>query len=465
VLAAGAALGFAPGARAEPGVGEDGGIGWKVRVSKVKTSAPSKAGAASKPAAARKRAAAHKSAAKAAAPKSTPKSAAGSAAAGKAGAPAKGVAAWYRPVTFADLPGWDGDDHLAAFETFLKSCRRVVVAAGPAPGPRDARKGPQRPTHALVAVCREAVRAADDIADKGKARAFFETRFTPNAVTKKAQPGVLTGYYEPVLQGSRTREGPYRTPIYRRPPDLVNVVDDTRRGSLKPGALTHVRKTATGTEPYYTRAEIEGGALEGRGLELLYFADPVDVFFMHIQGSGRVRLTDGTTVRVHYDGKNGHPYGSIGRYLKEKDLFDADRMSMSALAAWLRADPERGKLVMWQNTSYVFFREIKDETGSPLGAMRAPLTPQRSLAIDSAYHTLGMPIYVSVPTMKHVPDAVPFSRLMIGQDVGSAIRGPERGDIYFGSGEAAGKLASRTKHPGKFFVLLPNAVRKEATAR
>jgi membrane-bound lytic murein transglycosylase A len=170
-------------------------------------------------------------------------------------------------------------------------------------------------------------------------------------------------------------------------------------------------------------------------------------------------------VRVHYDGKNGHPYSSIGRYLTEKSLFAADRMSMSALAAWLRADPERGKLVMWQNTSYVFFREIKDETGAPLGAMRVPLTPLRSLAIDTAYHALGTPIYLSVPTMKHVPNATPFNRLMVGQDVGSAIRGPERGDIYFGSGDAAGKLASTTKHPGKFYVLLPNAAPKETAAR
>jgi len=137
---------------------------------------------------------------------------------------------------------------------------------------------------------------------------------------------------------------------------------------------------------------------------------------------------------------------------------------MSALAAWLRADPERGKRVMWQNTSYVFFREIRDDTRAPLGAMRTPLTPLRSLAIDAAYHALGTPVFVSAPTMKHVPKAAPFNRLMIGQDVGSAIRGPERGDIYFGSGDAAGKLASVTKYPGRFFVLVPKAPRTEAAA-
>jgi membrane-bound lytic murein transglycosylase A len=274
---------------------------------------------------------------------------------------------------------------------------------------------------------------------------------------KKGQPALLTGYYEPVLQGSRTPDGPYQTPIYKRPPDLVNVVDDTRRGALKAGELTHVRKTESGTAPYFTRAEIDGGALKDKGLELLYFSDPVEVFFMQIQGSGRVKLTDGSTVRVHYDGKNGHPYSSIGRYLIEKAILRADRMSMAALAQWLRAEPERGKKIMWQNSSYVFFREIKDDVGSPLGAMRVPLTPERSLAIDPSYHALGTPIYLSVPTMKHVPKASPFNRLMVGQDVGSAIRGAERGDIYFGSGEEAGKLAGGTGHRGRFFVLVPNS--------
>jgi membrane-bound lytic murein transglycosylase A len=434
---------------ADTGLSEPEEIGWKTRVLRSKTTAPSKATPTAK------RPAARKPATKAPARKT--------ASVAKVAPAVKGAAPWYRPVTFADLPGWANDDHLAAFQAFLKSCGRAV--AGGREQAANGGKGPQRPPSDLVTVCDAAIAAVGDIGDKSKARAFFEERFTPNAVVKKGKAGLLTGYYEPVLEGSRTQEGRFQVPIYKRPPDLVNVVDDTRRGALKPGALTHVRKTATGTEPYYTRAQIENGALKGQRLELLYFADAVDVFFMQIQGSGRVKLTDGTTVRVHYDGKNGHPYSSIGRYLTEKALFAADRMSMSALQAWLRADPERGKQVMWQNTSYVFFREIKDETGSPLGAMRVPLTPQRSLAIDTTYHALGMPIYISVPTMKHVPKASPFSRLMIGQDVGSAIRGPERGDIYFGSGEAAGKVASSTGHPGKFFVLLPKAATKETAVR
>jgi membrane-bound lytic murein transglycosylase A len=408
-LAAVAGAGLGARGQAEPTAAKDLDRAWKTAVVKSKTTAPSKA-------------------------------------AGAEGAP-RGSLPWYHPVTFADLPGWEQDDHLAAFKTFLASCVRVI-ARGRERADAGTAKGPQRPPAALVSVC---------IDSKAAARAFFEASFTPNAVAKKGQTGLLTGYYEPVLLGSRTPDGPYQTPIYRRPPDLINVVDDTRRGTLKPGALTHVRKTATGTEPYYTRAEIEQGALKGKGLELLYLADTVDIFFMQIQGSGRIKLTDGTTVRVHYDGKNGHPYSSIGRYLIDKAIVDAGRMSMPALAAWLRADPERGRQVMWQNLSYVFFREIKDDVGSPLGAMRVPLTPGRSLAIDTAYHALGMPIYVSAPTMKHVPGMAAFNRLMVGQDVGTAIRGAERGDIYFGSGDAAAKIAGSTQHPGRFFVLVPKA--------
>src|SRR5262245_48692705 len=160
----------------------------------------------------------------------------------KAAAPPKGIAPWYRPVTYADLPGWAQDDHLAAFKTFLASCVRVIGRQREVQ--ESDRKGPQPPPAALVAACMHATRVADDIASKESARAFFEANFTPNAVAVKGQTGLLTGYYEPVLEGSRTPDGKFQTPIYKRPPDLVNVVHDTQRGALKPGALTHVRKTA-----------------------------------------------------------------------------------------------------------------------------------------------------------------------------------------------------------------------------
>ena len=375
--------------------------------------------------------------------------------------PAKpGASSPFQPTTFADLPGWSEDDHLAAFKTFLKSCERLIGSAR-----ERTEKAPTTPA-ALLTVCEDTVRRAGEIKTKDQARAFFEMRFTPHAVPSTAKPGLLTGYYEPILKGSRTAQGPYQTPIYKRPPDLVTVIPETYRGAVKAGTLTHVRKTETGTEPYFTRAQIDLGALKGKGLELLYFADPVDIFFMQIQGSGRVQLTDGSMIRVQYDGKNGHPYKSIGRYLIEKALLAADKMSLEALAVWLKADRERGNQVMWQNASYVFFRELKgEEAGAPLGALNVPLTSGRSLAVDPRYHALGAPIYVSAPTMTHVPGSKQFHRLMIGQDVGSAIKGPERGDIYFGSGDAAGKLAGVTKHPGRFFVLMPKEaeVRTEAT--
>jgi len=369
----------------------------------------------------------------------------------------KGAVVSYKPVTFAQLPGWDQDDHLAAFKCFLKSCQRILLS----PSERQAQDKAPLPPPALVAACSAAAAIPLRGLTKAGAKAFFEQRFTPNAVEHKGTPGLLTGYYEPLLQGSRTPQGTFHTPIYRRPPDLVNLVDETQRGAKAP-ALTHARKTDKGTVPYATRAEIDQGILKGKNLELLYVADPVDLFFMQIQGSGRVKLTDGTTVRVHYDGKNGHPYTSIGRYLIEKGMLAADKISMGALITWLKADFERAKQVMWQNASYVFFRELKGtEANGPLGAMNAPLTPGRTLAVDTAYHTLGTPIYLSAQGMTHVNKAGSFNRLMIAQDVGSAIRGPERGDIYFGSGDAAGRLAGVTKHPGKFVVLLAN----EAPAR
>ena len=364
----------------------------------------------------------------------------------------------YQPVTFADLPGWAQDDHLAAFKTFLKSCERLVANAREKAA---ADKGPAPPT-ALVAACGEASRLAGEIKGKDSARAFFERHFTPSAVENKTKPGLLTGYYEPVLKASRTPQGPYQTPIYKRPADLATIIPETHRGAVKPGTLTHVRKTEKGNEPYFTRAQIDQGALKGKGLELLYFADSVDVFFMQIQGSGRIQLTDGTSIRVHYDGKNGHPYSSIGRYLIDKAMLAADKVSLGALATWLKADPARANKVMWHNASYVFFRELKgDEAGAPLGALNVPLTAGRSLALDPSFHALGTPVYVSAPTLTHVTKSAPFNRLMIGQDVGSAIKGPERGDIYFGSGDAAGQIAGVTKHPGRFFVLVP----KDATAR
>lgn len=283
----------------------------------------------------------------------------------------------------------------------------------------------------------------------------FSKLFQPQRVSGSRSEGLLTGYYEPLIKGSRTPDATYNIPIYRRPPDLVNMVAESERGA-KSEALTHQRQTEHGLEPYLTRAEIEQGGLAGKGLELMYFKDPVDVFFMQIQGSGRVELPNGEKVRISYDGKNGHPYTSIGKILVESGEMSAAGMSLKALKQWLRADRERAKAVMRKNKSYVFFRELsKNESGAPLGANRIPLQPGRSLAIDTSYYALGTPIYVDAPEITHATKTGTFRRLMIAHDVGSAIKGSERGDIYFGSGDDAGRLAGVTKQKGHLYALLP----------
>jgi len=357
-----------------------------------------------------------------------------------------------KPVTFADLSGWQDDDHLAAFKTFLKSCDRIIGGRG------TASKGSKASRQALANACLAA--KALKSPTRAAARAFFETQFVPHRVVHKTGKGLLTGYYEPVLKGSRKPEGRFKTPIYRRPPDLVNVVPETKRGA-KAHRLTHMRKTAAGLVPYMTRSEIEQGALAGQGLELVYLADPVDAFFMHIQGSGRIDLTDGKSIRISYDGKNGHPYSSIGKYLVRTRQFPADKVSLQSLKKWLRADRARGRKVMWKNASFIFFRELKGpEAEGALGAMSVTLTSGRSLAVDTAYHTLGTPIFVFSTRLKHATKDGRFARLMIAQDVGSAIKGPERGDIYYGSGDKAGRLAGITSHPGNFIVLLPDTTQQ-----
>ena len=372
----------------------------------------------------------------------------------KAKAPMTREPVRYEPVSFASLAGWAADDHAAAFATFVTSCRKLVPAAREGSTKVDLNAPHVAP---LIDACAAALAHGPAIKTATDARRFFEQRFQPHRVVHSGPPGLLTAYYEPVIVGSRVAAGRFTTPIYRRPPDLVNLVEETQRGAVG-AALTHARKTATGTAPYATRAEIDGGALKGRGLELMYLADPVEVFFLQVQGSGRVRLPDGTLVRVTYDGKNGHPYTSIGRHLIDTGVIGADRMSLQALADWLRADPKRGREVMWQNKSYVFFRELQGaEANAPHGVLDIPLTPGRSLAVDAGVHALGLPVFVTSPTLTHAGDSSGFKRLMIAQDVGSAIRGPERGDLFIGSGDAAAKIAGITKHPGTFHVLLPVA--------
>jgi peptidoglycan lytic transglycosylase A len=336
-----------------------------------------------------------------------------------------------KPVSFAEIEGWAGDDHASAFAALLKSC-----------GKKSARDDP---------ACKAALSLGEKVS-RADARRFFETYYVPNRI-EGVPPGLLTGYYEPEVSGSRQRNGKFQVPVYRRPDDLVQVTPDFLR-ALYNDRLSVMRKDGEQLVPYYTRAEIEADALEGRGLELLYLDDPIELFFMQVQGSGRVRLTDGSWVRLGYAAKNGHSYTSIGKRLAERG--EKGPLTMEGLKSWLRADPKRGRALMQENESYVFFHELPHtEAGAgPVGAQGVPLTPGRSLAVDASYHALGMPIFVAAPNLE--VDGTPFRRLMIAQDVGSAIKGPQRGDIFFGTGDAAGAIAGTTKQAAHFYILLPN---------
>jgi membrane-bound lytic murein transglycosylase A len=337
-----------------------------------------------------------------------------------------------KPISFAKIEGWAGDDHAAALATLRKSCRK--------------RSANNR-------VCKKVLSLGDKV-DRKTARRFFEAHYVPHRVDEQ-QPGLVTGYYEPEVNGSRERNDKFQVPVYRRPDDLVQLKPDELRAFYN-ASFSVGRQSGEKLVPYYTRAEIEAGALEGRGLELVYLDDPVELFFMQIQGSGRVRLPDGSWIRLGYAAKNGHSYTSIGKLLAERGEKPPQGLTMEGLKWWLRADPERGRKLMQENRSYVFFRELPAaEAGEgPVGAQGVALTPGRSLAVDAFYHKLGTPIFVAAPKAP-TPDGKPFRRLMIAQDVGSAIRGKERGDIFWGSGSDAGAIAGVTKHKAKFYVLLP----------
>jgi membrane-bound lytic murein transglycosylase A len=339
----------------------------------------------------------------------------------------------FRAVEFAEIAGWASDAHELALAALLKSCRK---------------------SGSVTPACKAAL-ALGDNASREAARAFFEAHYSPHTLEGYSSSGFVTGYYEPEVRGSREKVGAFQVPVYRRPDDLVTLVPDTYRAHFNE-QLTAMRRGGNEFVPYYTREDIEAGALEGQDLELLYLDDPVELFFMQVQGSGLVRLSDGSTTRLSYAGKNGYPYSSIGKLLVERGELALDAASMDNLKAWLRADPERGRRLMLENRSYIFFRELwaHEMEAGPIGAEGVALTPGRSLAVDASYHVLGTPIFVAAPKLSD-EGGRPFQRLMIAQDVGSAIKGPERGDIFFGSGEAAGKLAGPARQEAKFFILRP----------
>ncbi len=362
------------------------------------------------------------------------------------------------PAAFSELPGWSEDDVTAALPPFLASCRRMARRGG------KAAVKPQE-IGGTVDDWRGACTAAEAVTGSSETiiRTFFEASFDLFAVSNHGQPrGLFTGYYEPTLHGSRIRQAPYLFPLYRRPKDIVQVDLGSFREDLR-GRRIAGRLRGNRLEPYPDRNAIDGGAVAGRGLELLWVDDPVDAFFLHIQGSGRVELAQGGFERVGYAGQNGHPYVAIGRELVARGAMELSEVSMQSLRSWLEAHPEEGREVMAANPSYVFFRHL--EGSGPVGSQGVVLTPGRSLAVDRTFLPLGAPLWLdaTMPTLATGAEGQelgdePLRRLFIAQDTGGAIRGPVRGDIFWGPGEAAAQRAGRMKHPGRMWILLPKGL-------
>ena len=328
----------------------------------------------------------------------------------------------YLPATFADLPGWQDADPRSALEAFRLGCKAPFRAPG-APLPIDAAALGQ----AFAKACGAA--AAAETPDTASARRFFEAQFTPYRVLGPDGPeGLFTGYYEPRLDASRRKRAGYAVPIYALPPDA------------KGGAVLAAR------------AEIENGDAAKTWRVLFWAKDPVDVFTLHVQGSGRLELAEGGFVRVAYAGNNGHGYVAIGRLMRERGLLPADGVNMPAIQAWLRANPEAGRALVQENPRYIFFREVPDAEGTK-GQLGVRLTELASLAVDPAFIPMGLPLWLDTnwPAEKQRK----LRELVIAQDTGAAIKGPVRGDIFFGSGRQALHYAGHMAERGRYFLLLP----------
>lgn len=347
------------------------------------------------------------------------------------------TAAILRPSTYSALPGWAQDDLREAWPAFRASCEVLIRK----PEWKD--------------VCTLARDVAP--ADARIVRQFFENMLVPHQVVNAdgTDQGLVTGYYEPLLRGARKRSGVFQTPLYRRPDDLLNVDLAGVYPELKSLRLRG-RMVANKVVPYWTRAELmQGDTLAGR--ELLWVDDPIDAFFLQVQGSGRVQLTDSQeTVRVSYADQNGHPYKSIGRYLVDRGEMTLEQASAQSIKAWYAAHPARQQELLNANPSYVFFREDKlaDPNRGPKGSLGVPLTPQRSIAIDAQFLPLGAPIFLATTQPN---SEAPLQRLMMAQDTGGAIRNAVRADFFWGFGTFAGEQAGKMKQRGMMWVLLPRS--------
>jgi membrane-bound lytic murein transglycosylase A len=341
---------------------------------------------------------------------------------------------WLKPAQWEHLPGWLDDDLTLAWPALLQSCRGL------------------RNNPAWNIVCQDAQQQSP-LPDGRSIRAFIEKHFRPWQINQAdgGVEGLVTGYYEPLLRGSRTETAKYRFPIYAAPDDLL-VVDLAGLYPELKNMRLRGRIQGNKVVPYFTRAEIEAGSAPMRGKELAWVDDVVELFFLQVQGSGRVRLENGETLRIGYADQNGHPYRSIGRWLIDQGELTLDKASMQGIKEWGRRNPERLPEMLNANPSYVFFRELPNNTSGPLGALGVPLTNERSIAIDPRGMPLGAPVWLATtrPNSNEI-----LNRLMLAQDTGGAIRGNVRADFFWGFGDEAGKLAGRMKQKGRMWALLP----------
>jgi peptidoglycan lytic transglycosylase A len=346
--------------------------------------------------------------------------------------PAQPTAARYEPTSYAELPGWGTTALGPSLRAFLAGCPRLQAVT------------------VLARACDTARSLPQD--DDAAARGFFEATFVPYSVVSPegSDTGLVTGYYEPVLEGSRERSDRFRYPIYGVPDDLVDVDLAGLYPELK-GLRLRGRLDGRRLVPYYSRAEIDA---HGAGFEapvLAWVADPVELFFLQIQGSGQIRLGDESRIRVGYADQNGHPYSSLGRYLVARGELPLEQASMEGIKQWARSHPDLLQQALAQNPSYVFFRELPADGGA-IGALGAPLTPGYSIAVDRRYFPLGAPVYLA--TTAPLTDQ-PLERLVVAQDTGGAIRGAVRADFFWGSGVEAGSLAGRMRQQGRMWLLWP----------
>jgi peptidoglycan lytic transglycosylase A len=386
----------------------------------------------------------------------------------------------FRAHSFDSLAGWAQEDFQGVIEAFSRTCKILLDNAAN----QDFLARPfGGGSHVLASgeqlagtygdwldVCS----AAETIGNNPEEiRLYFETNFTPIALSGAGKAsGLFTGYYEPELLGALEPKGENWVPLLARPDDLVMVDLGDFREDLK-GHRVAGRVQAGHLKPFEPRAEIEAGNLGAASRPIVWVDNAIDAFFLHIQGSGRVKLDTGEVMRVGYDGQNGHPYVAIGRVLVDRDEIPLDKISMQTIRAWLEANPEGAAEVMGVNTSYIFFTQldVSDPALGPLGAAGTSLTPGRSLAVDRKFHALGVPIWLETelpPERAKTSEGPPnsgerFERLMIAQDTGGAIQGAVRGDVFFGPGPKAADLAGRMKQQGRMSLLLPNALAAHLT--